>query len=116
MTTGDLLEDFAGHMQLVGYSPRTEQERLKMLQHLARVLAPRSLAEATRRDLERFLTSRPLKPESRRAYRAHLRAFYRWCLDEGHVTEDPSAKIPAIRVPRGLPRPITTAEIGRAHV
>lgn len=45
-------------------------------------------------------------PETRRAYVCHIRAFYRWAMRVGIVTEDPSQMLTIPKVPRHLPRPI----------
>jgi site-specific recombinase XerD len=99
---------------LTGVRPSTLRAKLYVLTAFARQLAPRDLADATRADAETFLTSRPLKPESRRAYRSALRGLYAWAADEGLIPADPTARIPAIRVPKAVPRPIIQVDLDRA--
>lgn len=53
-------------------------------------------------------------PETRRAYVAHIRSFYRWALDGGIVAVDPSIMLTTPVVPRHLPRPIDEADLARA--
>lgn len=100
-----MIDEYRNRLALTGYRPRTIAERIIVLRSFAEQLAPRSLRGAHRADVEAFL-ARPLAPESRRCYRSHLRAFYSWALEEGHISDDPTAKVPAIRVQRGTPRPI----------
>lgn len=108
-----LVTAYIARMTLTGYRPRTIQERARALRAFSTFLEPRQLSEATRLDCEAFL-ARPLAAESRRAYRSHLRAFYAWCVDETYLSADPMEKVPAIRVRRGVPRPIGDADLARA--
>lgn len=54
----------------------------------------------------RFLAHPGWAPETRKSARAVVRGFYSWCVDEGHLTTDPARRLPAVRVPRPLPRPV----------
>jgi integrase len=58
--------------------------------------------------------ARPLAQESRRAYRAHFRSFYGWALDDGRIEVNPADKLPAVRVKRGLPRPVSDDDLSTA--
>jgi integrase/recombinase XerD len=40
-----------------------------------------------------------------------VRSFHRFCLDEGFVDEDPSEEVGAPRVPQGIPKALTEAEV-----
>jgi integrase len=100
------------HLTLAGYRPRTVQSRRDVLRNFTRSINV-GILDASRDDIESFL-ARPLAPESRRAYRTHLRGFYLWALDEGLITTDPSAKVPPIRVPLGTPRPIPARDLAHA--
>lgn len=108
-----LLDLHLASLTLRGFRPYTVQQRQGRLLAFATTLAPRTLADATRADVELWL-GRPLAPESRRAYRSHLRAFYRWCVEEGHLDADPTERVRPIRVPRGVPRPVSDTELGTA--
>lgn len=109
----DPLASYLARLRLSGHRPATLRARSVTLKAFAANVAPRTLLEATREDMEAWL-SRPLAPASRRSYRATLRSFYVWAVDEGMLTADPSARIPTIRVPRSLPRPIGSADLERA--
>lgn len=53
-------------------------------------------------------------PETRRAYCCHIRAWYRWALSTGIVSDDPSQMLTMPVVPRHLPRPIEEADLALA--
>jgi integrase len=108
-----MLDSYLARLTLAAYRPRTITARRCCLAAFARSIQPRDLLEATRTDLEAYL-SRPLRPETRRCYRAHLRAFYGWLADEELIAKDPTLRIPAIRVPRTTPRPISSEDLDRA--
>lgn len=109
-----LIDSHLNRLRLAGFRPKTVKDRGQVLEAFARGLGPhRALNEATRLDVEAYL-SRPLAQETRRAYRSHLRSFYAWCVEEGLMTEDPTARIPAVRVKRGTPRPVLDADLTRA--
>ena len=41
-----------------------------------------------------------------------VRSFHRFCVDEGHATEDPTEDVKAPKVPAGIPKALTEAEVG----
>jgi integrase/recombinase XerC len=53
-------------------------------------------------------------PETRRAYVCHIRAFYRWAVRGGLLTEDPSELLTLPMVPKHLPRPIAEDDLAAA--
>lgn len=111
----DLIETHAAWLRLAAYRPSTVHARVAVLRAFERTLEPhqRTLTTADRLDVQSFL-GRDLAPESRRAYLGHIRAWFRWALDEGIVDEDPTAKLPAVRVPRGVPRPVQDGDLRKA--
>lgn len=100
-----LIPMYLNRLALMNYRPATRLFQRRVLSNLERHLAPHSLADANRYQLEAFL-GRPLAPGSRRSYRSCLRTFYAWAADEGFVEDNPAQKIPAVRVARGIPRPL----------
>lgn len=104
------VDTYRNRLVLAGYRPATIRARLQVLSAFAGEVEPRQLTSATRADVEAFL-ARPLAAQSRRAYRSHLRAFYGWLLDEGTITDDPTARVPAVRVSRGVPRPLSEDDL-----
>lgn len=110
-----LIAVHTAHLRLASYRPSTVKARTTVLTAFSTHVEAHqaTLATATRLHAESYL-GRDLAPESRRTYVAHLRGFYRWALDEGYATVDPTAKLPAVRVPRAVPRPIPTDDLRRA--
>lgn len=110
-----LIDAHAAHLRLAAYRPSTVRARVAVLRAFENRLEAhhRALTTADRFDVQGFL-GRDLAPESRRAYLGHLRGWFRWAIDEGFVREDPTAKLPAVRVPRGVPRPVSDSDLRKA--
>lgn len=108
-----LIDAYCNRLVLANYRPETIRARRSCLGTFAASLEGHHLAAATRLDVEAYL-SRPLAPETRRAYRSHLKGFYAWAVDEGHVLTDPTLKLPTVRVPRAVPRPIHPDDLRKA--
>jgi len=53
----------------------------------------------------------PMKRSSRATYRAHLRAWFGWLVESGRREDDPSRRLPSMKAPRGLPRPVSPADV-----
>ena len=70
--------------------------------------------EATWRDVENYVDGRDVMPTTQRDIVSNLRAFYRWAGREGHCAQDPTALVDTPKVPRRLPRPARTDDIGQA--
>lgn len=67
---------------------------------------------ATREDVEAWWRSRShLAASSRTNELAAVRAFFRWCVVWEHRDDDPTLRIVAPKVPQGLPRPISRADL-----
>lgn len=108
------LETHLNRLLLAGHRDQTIRTKRRMFGLLAYHLTPKTLEQATRDDLEAFLARPHLKAATRKAYRSHIRAYYKWLLEEGIRDDDPSYGLPSIRVPRGLPRPIPTVDLATA--
>ncbi len=108
-----LIAAYADWLTLAGKRPKTIRERTSYLRAFQATLEPRHIGEATRLDCQAHL-ARPLALESRRTYLAHLRGFFAWAVEEQYVPTDPTLRIPSVRVPRGVPRPIDTEHLTRA--
>lgn len=107
-----LIDSYCARLTLAGYRPRTITARRDCLTAFQRH-AQVPIEAATRQHVETYL-ARPLAPESRRAYRSHLRSFFAWCLEEGLTTTDPTDRVPPIRVPRAVPRPVGDDDLSMA--
>jgi site-specific recombinase XerD len=67
---------------------------------------------ATREDVEAWWHSRAgLSPATRQNELAAVRQFYAWCRVWEHRTDDPTLRIRAPKVPKGLPRPLSRADL-----
>lgn len=114
----DLEELLAGEaldQQRRGMLATSIRARTRRLRHLAGWLAPRSLLDATRHDIETYLDTLGISPASRANYLSHFHAFYRWAAAEGLLDgEPPTARIIRPRRRRRLPRPISTEDLQRA--
>jgi integrase len=71
---------------------------------------------ATREDVEAWWTARTgHAPASRANDLANLRSFYKWCRRWEHrpAGDDPTLRIDPPKVPKGLPRPMSKADLNR---
>lgn len=65
------------------------------------------LTTATMTDVAGFMGSRShLGVESQVSLRASLRSFFGWAVEAGHIPASPAARLPSIRRPRTVPRPV----------
>lgn len=53
----------------------------------------------------------PPKPSTRQTYYVQLRAWFRWLFDAGHIGDDPSVRLPRVKVPRAVPRPLSHEQV-----
>lgn len=116
-TLEDVLSAWKRHGMAAGHSDRTITSRAYTVQRLAKSVDP---MVATRDDLTDWLaglvdsrSGEPAKRSSRATYRAQVRSFYAWLLDVGRRSDDPSAGLPGLRVPRPYPRPLSLTEVDR---
>lgn len=102
-TWGGATSEWLKELRAAGDSEGTITVRQTHLRRFARgVPAP---FEATRDDLITFLAVDRWSPEYRRSIRSTLTGFYGWAHREGHVQENPAARLPKVRVPMAEPRP-----------
>jgi integrase/recombinase XerC len=75
--------------------------------HVRRVMAEIKTSpwRLTTDELVDYLAASGWAPETRRAYRASLRNFYKWAQASGRREDSPADLIPPIRLPRSVPRP-----------
>lgn len=69
--------------------------------------------KVTRHDVETWVRRPGLKPDTRRRELSLVRTFYAWLILERRATTNPTAGIPPIRVPRGLPRGLRPEQVAR---
>lgn len=75
--------------------------------HLRRIMRELEMDPwvVTTEQLVHYLASQSWAPETRRSYRASLRAFYGWAQATGRRLDSPAHLLPSVTVPRGKPRP-----------
>lgn len=104
------------HSTAAGHSARTIDARLTTIERLSRSLDPMTATQDQLIDwlagLRSPRTGEPAKRSTRATYRAQLKAFYGWLADTGRRDDDPGARLPSARPPRGMPHPVTPAEVG----
>lgn len=105
---GDLLRLFRLHGQSAGHAQRTMDAREATIQRLGLAV---SVMDVDGEGLIEWLAGLDLARSSRSTYRAHLRAFFGWLHGSGRREDNPAEKIPAAKVPRGLPRPVSPADV-----
>lgn len=92
-----------------GLSGRTVAERVRAVQ----LVVGADPAGFTVDDLEAFFVARPgLSASSRATYLSHVRAFCRWAVLRGLREDDPTVLVGRPPVRRGLPRAVTTEQVG----
>lgn len=100
---------FAEYQRSQSLAETTIRNRRSILNSLARETG--TLLECDVFSLRRFVGRENVKASTRRTARGALRAFYTFLHEEGLREDNPSTKLPLIRVPRGQPRPFTAEQI-----
>lgn len=106
-----VLTEYEQFCKAAGMSPRTIRLRLQWLTRLGRDV---DLVRATRNSLLAWLARHDWQPETRKSARNAFRSFYRWATEEGYVEDDPTLRLPAIKVPAAAPRPTPTHVVREA--
>ena len=102
----DLAAQHLAWMKAEKQRPNTIARRAAVLRSIP------SPGTATREQIEAWWASRRhLSPATRASDLTNLRTFYRWCLTWDHRTDDPTRRITAPRLDKGLPRPISRADL-----
>lgn len=94
------------------HSARTIENRVQLMRRIARVTGTPTPLDVEPDDLLRFV-GRGIAASSMQRERADLQSFFGWLHAEGYRDDDPAAKLPRVRVPRGRPRPFTVEQIQR---
>lgn len=110
------LAAWAQHGLAAGHSDRTIQARMYTIRRLWSSVDPFS---CTHEDLVNWLAGlvgrngEPMARSSRATYRAQVRSFFVWLDDTGRRDGDPSTKLPKPKATRGIPHPVSPAEVTR---
>jgi integrase len=101
-----LIALFCEHQRGREIAATTIRRRRLTLAAFQRFIAPAELLEVAGPELIDEFVHRYRAPNTRRAYRADLGAFYRWACKRRLCTRNPVDDTDTIRVPRALPRPV----------
>jgi site-specific recombinase XerD len=95
--------------------PNTIYGRRRALTRFAATLgAPILTADVNQLDAWQARRSAVLRPAALACECSHVRAFYTWALEHGHVSSDPTRRLPVPKIPRRVPRPIADAALQTA--
>ena len=96
-------------------SPTTLRNAHSALTMLERATG-RPLIELEYDDIEQWVDERltAVVARSVRSQLVWVRGFYRWAIESGHLTNDPTARLRTVKVPRLLPRPIAENRLDAA--
>lgn len=111
MDWDEVLERFTAYQRASGLSERTIQARSEVLMMLARSSGHRpqlvdhlDMIDHLNRPHAR--NGGPLAPGTKQVERSYLQVWGRWMVLEGHLAHNPSDRLPRVRVPRRLARPL----------
>jgi integrase len=101
------VRDYLTELRVAGRSPETMRVRRYQVQAWLAWLAGQGLSPGTaaRGDAVAFLALFP-DPQTRAAYRSAIRGYQSWLVLDGRRDDDPTARLPAVRCPAGMPHPI----------
>jgi integrase len=107
----ELLDQWCDWYRAGDASPGTIRVRRNYVGRLARV---RPLGEITETDLIGWLQGTG-SANSRKSALASIRSFYRWAVGRGLLEHDPTAGLRPVKVPDGVPKPISQRDLERAY-
>lgn len=111
MTDSELIAGHSAYIRSRGRRERTIASRESALRLLAKTLG-KPLLDVGRDEMQTYLDGKE-SPSTKRVYLAHFRGFYEWCVDEGHLTTDPTRRVHAPKIPRRIPHPMPEADLAR---
>lgn len=103
-----LTDQWAAHMTFTGSAPSTVATRTRALRRLERQRG--DLSTLTHADLVGYL-SQYGHASTRATVLSYIRCFYAWALDQRILDEDPTARLPRVKVPTSVPRPAPVDEV-----
>lgn len=108
----ELLSAFADYQRSGNRAKRTISTRTSLLRGFAARQSV-ALAEATVFNMRRDLGREGIAPSTMETTRNAFRAFYGFLHSEGLREDNPSLRLPVVKVPHALPRPYTAEQIDR---
>lgn len=109
LTWEDALALYTAWGHAAGLSGRTLEGRESVLRQLWKWVQ----VEPARVTLAQLLTmqNRPIAVSSKQRNRSIYQGFFRWLFEEGYALDDPSKRLPKVRVPRVTPRPLSVSQL-----
>lgn len=107
-----LVDRYVMYLRAAGRAESTVNARRRQALDLVAHVDP-LLADT--HDLLTFLARPGWKPATRAAARAGVRSFFGWLRLAGHREDDPSAILPPVRVPAGVPHPAGESALAQAR-
>lgn len=111
----DALAVWAAFMRASGKTGATIEQRLYQVGRVGKELRVPPAGVTTPMLLD-WLSTRGWKPNTLRAFRGALRAFFRWAAAAGIVERSPAEALPAVKVPRAVPHPLPEDDYAGALV
>lgn len=106
----EVIVAFTEYQQSQHLSPATIRNRRSILRTLAmRTGLP--LLEQTQRSIRTHLGRSGIAAGTARTERNAIVRFYDYCVLDGYLETNPAARIPAVKAPKGEPRPFARAQI-----
>lgn len=106
----EVLGAFAAYQRAQDLAENTIRNRASILRTL-RATIDTSLVDATVTQLRTFQGREGIKPGSRRTCRNALTAFYTFLVEDGYRDDNPAARLPVVRAPKGTARPFTPEQV-----
>lgn len=106
----DVLDAFEGYELAQGYADTTIRNRRSLLISSGNFTGV-PLLETTTQQLRTYLGRVGVSLGTKRTEHNALRAFYAFCIEDGYLDQNPTDRLPAVRVPKGEPRPFTRSQI-----
>lgn len=111
-----LLSAHLRDLKTAGYSPRSIEDRRRLLDSLDRDRDhfPEGIDRASTDELAEWLDHDDWAPWTRWTYREHLVNFYRWEVSAGRLDWSPAEDLPRMRRPNQRRRPVTDDQLRQA--
>lgn len=110
----EVAEEWVTNLRAAGILPTTIRLRRQHLSQLVRMYPDRDPWDLTTGDLVAFMAAHAWSSSARYAARSSLRSFFKWLLDAGYASADPSAKLPVVRRRPANPHPLGDDEFEQA--
>jgi integrase len=99
------IDAWTNWMIAAGISIRTIELRRYQMRRLAEAHLRKSPWRINTNDLIEWMSGQSWSQETRRSYRATLRAFYTWAEQSRRMRRNPALSLPAVPAPHTVPRP-----------